>query len=368
MGAAKRKTRVRKAAAEPGAPAPEASPPTALRKPRARRAKQGPPEPPHTRRRMALALSGDWGNGAFLAGALDRLHRDGKLSDVAVVAGSGSGALAAALVALGRWDELRTVFLELSTRKLARPRHAWLPRGAARFLLSNVMDTPSLFVPEGLRTLVRAHADPELLRASPVEAIFPAVDLHSGATRPFSSRTDHGEDLLSGIVAAASPPLLLPPVRVGFLQYADGTLAGNAPLRAIFQAMRRPGGPGADAVVAITTGTPRSAAAVRDVAQAAERAVEVATGARRDADLRAASLVNALLGLKEAVGEKAFAKALGTLDPAAHAEAERRLKGRRMPVIAIGPGSPLASHGITCDPATNRVAFAAGAAAAAGAP
>lgn len=363
MGAAKRKTRARKAEAEPEAPAAEA-PPTAARKPRARRAKPRPPEPPHTRRRMALALSGDWGNGAFLAGALDRLHRDGRLNDIAVVAGSGSGAFAAALVALGKWDELRTIFLELSTRKLARPRHAWLPRGVARFLLSNVMDTPSLFVPEGLWTLVRSHLDPELLRASPVEAIFPAVDLHSGAMRPFSSRTDHDEELVSGIVAAASPLLLLPPVRVGFLQYADGTLAGNAPLRAVFLAMRRPGGPSADAVLAISTGAPRAATAVRDVAQAAERAIDVAAGARRDADVRAASLVNAILGVREAVGEKAFAAALEGLDPAARAEAERRIKGRRLPVIPIHPGSPLASRGISCDPAANRVAFAAGAAAA----
>jgi predicted acylesterase/phospholipase RssA len=316
---------------------------------------------------MALALAGDWGNGAFLAGALDRLHRDGKLADLAVVAGSGSGALAAALVALGKWDEMRALFLELSTRKLARPRHGWLPRGAARFLLSNVTNTPSLHVPDGLWTLVRAHVDPDALRNAPVEAIFPAVDLHSGATRPFSSRADHAEELLSGIVAAASPPVLLPPVRVGFLQYADGGLAGHAPLRAVLGAMRRPGGPGADAILAISTGVPRGASGVRDIAQAAERALDIAAGSRRDADVRAASLVNAILGLRDAFGEKAFAEALEGLDPAARAEAERRLKARRIPVVPIHPASPLAARGISCDPAANRVAFAAGAAAAAGA-
>jgi predicted acylesterase/phospholipase RssA len=316
---------------------------------------------------MALALAGDWGNGAFLAGALDRLHRDGRLNDMTVVAGSGSGALAAALVALGKWDELRTIFLELSARRIARPRHGWLPRAAARFLLSNVTSTPSLLVPDGLAALVREHVDPDALRASPVEAIFPAVDLHSGAARPFSSRADHGEELALGIVAAASPPVLLPPVRIGFLQYADGGLLGHAPLRAVLGAMRRPGGPGADAVLCVSTGVPRGASGIRDIAHAAERALDVAAGARRDADVRAASLVNALLGLREALGQRAFDGALATLDPAARAEAERRLKARRLPVIPIHPGSPLPSRGVSCDPATNRTAFAAGAAAAAGA-
>jgi len=378
MAAAKRKPRTRKAAApkEPKAPAAPRKPRKGRAKPKAQAeaaAPKGlpkparPPEPPRIPRRMALALAGDWGNGAFLAGALDRLHRDGKLNDLAVVAGSGSGALAAALVALGKWDELRTIFLELSTMRIARPRHGWLPGGAARFLLSNFMSTPSLFVPEGLATLVREHVDPELLRTAPVEALFPAVDLHSGAVRSFSSRTDHADELLLGVLAAASPPVVLPPVRIGFLQYADGTLVGHAPLRAAFGALRRPGGPGADAILAISTGAPRGATAVRDLAQASERALDIAAGTRRDADLRAASLVNALLGLRDALGEKRFAEALEALDPAARAEAERRVKGHRMPVIPIVPGSPLPAHGIACDPATNRASFAAGAAAAAGA-
>jgi predicted acylesterase/phospholipase RssA len=362
MAAAKRKTATRKAA-----PGKSAAPKAAPKKPRARRAprKAAPPGPPRIPRRLALALAGEWGNGAFLAGALDRLYRDGKLNEIAVVAGSGSGALAAALVALGKWDELRTVFLDLSTRRIARPRHGWLPRGAARFLLSTVSATPSLHVPEGLWTLVREHVDPEMLRAAPVEALFPAVDLHSGSVRTFSGHLDHGEELLSGIVAAASPPVALPPVRVGFLQYVDGTLAGHAPLRAVFGALRRPGAGEVDAVLALSTGMPRGAGAFRDIAQAAERGLELAAGARLDADVRGASLVNALLGLRDALGEKGFAAALEGLDPAARAEAERRIAARRLPIVPIHPGTPLASRGISCDPAANRAAFAAGAAAAA---
>jgi len=286
---------------------------------------------------------------------------------VPVVAGSGSGALAAALVALGKWDELRTVFLELTTRRLARPRHGWLPSGAPRFLLSAVTGSPSLCVAEGLRALVQEHVDPDALRASPVEAIFPAVDLHTGAVRPFSSRTDHAEELLLGIVAAASPLIALPPVRVGFLQYAEGTLVGHAPLRAVFGALARPGAPEADAILALSTGTPRGATALRDITQAAGRALDLATAARRDADVRAASLVNALLGLRDGIGEERFAAATMGLDPAARAEVERRLGRRHVAVVPIHPQASLASRGLDCDPAANRAAFAAGAAAASGA-
>jgi hypothetical protein len=163
------------------------------------------------------------------------------------------------------------------------------------------------------------------------------MDLHTGAVRPFSNRTDHGDELVAGIVAAASPLVALPPVRAGFLQYAES----QAPLRALFGALRREGAPEVDAIVSVSTGTPRGAGAVRDIAEAAERAIELGAAARREA--------------------------LDSLDPAARAEAERRLHGLRVPVIEVRPEAPPASRGLDPDPAANRAAFAAGAAAAAGA-
>jgi hypothetical protein len=75
--------------------------------------------------------------------------------------------------------------------------------------------------------------------------------------------------------------------------------------------------------------------------------------------------VNALLALRDALGEKAFAAALAPLDAGARAEVDRHLGKLRVPVLHLHPDAPLPGGGLDCAPETNRAAFAAGAAAAA---
>jgi predicted acylesterase/phospholipase RssA len=317
----------------------------------------------------ALALAGDWNRGAFLAGALDALHARG-VGPFPLVAGSGSGALVAAFVALDRWDAMRRVFRTLEKRQLLRPRYAWLPGGpAAGYLASTVTRTESLFdVREGLVRLVRDHIDVGELAHSPVEVHFATVDLQSGVTHSFDNRRDPPEQLFAGLIAAASRPVLMPPVRAGYArhQHAEGTLRDHGPLKAIFRTLARTDTTDVSRLLALSTDAPpgNHDAPYREIEQVTERTVRLLGGERAMRDVQRAQLVNALLGLRDAVPARTFERALAGLAPSTRAEVERHLGKRRLPIVHLHPPTPAAASVLDLDPAASRAAWDAGVAAA----
>jgi len=349
---------------------PAARKPAAPKKKAAPRARKRPAAPvlPTT---WGLALQGAWRRGAFLAGALDALHRTEKLPEFSIIAGTGSGALVAALAATGRWTEMRELFLGLDRRQLLRPRFAWLPGGrAATFLLSMLDRTQSLFLThKDLEPLVHRVVDANALRAAPCEVHFVATDLQTGALRTFHNRHDSAEDLLAAVVAASTRPVFMPLVRAGSArhQHADGALRGFAPLRVIFRELARETAPGVARVLAVSTLGPAESHRLdsyRDIAEVLDRTAGLASSQLGAADVSGAGLVNALLAVRVQLGEKRFATLLQGLDAATRAEVERHLAKRYVPVVHLHPEAPAAAGALECEAAASRAAFEAGAVAA----
>lgn len=317
----------------------------------------------------ALALTGDWNRGAFLAGALDTLHAKG-VGPFPLVAGSGSGALVAAFVALDRWDAMRRVFQTLEKRRLLRPRYAWLPGGAAMgYFASTVRRNGSVFdVREGLVRLVRDHIDVDDLARSPVEVHFATVDLQSGVTHSFDNRRDPPEQLFAGLIAAASRPVLMPLVRAGYArhQHADGALREHGPLKAIFRTLAHAEATDVARILAVSTDAPpgNHEAPYRHIEDVTERTVRLLTSDHGAREVQRARLINALLGLRDVVPGRTFERALAGLAPTTRAEVERHLGKRRLPIVHLHPPTPAGASVLDLDPAASRAAWEAGAAAA----
>jgi hypothetical protein len=262
------------------------------------------------------------------------------------------------------------VFQTLEKRALLRPRYPWLPGGpAAGYLASTVARTESLFdVREGLVRLVRDHVDIEELARSPVEVHFATVDLQSGVTHSFDNRRDPPEQLFAGLIAAASRPVLMPPVRAGYArhQHADGTLREHGPLKAIFRTLARAEATDVARVLALSTDAPpgNHEARYRGIEDVTERTVRFLAGERGLRDVQRAQLVNALLGLRDAVPARTFEKALAGLAPSTRAEVERHLGKRRVPIVHLHPPTPAGASVLDLDPAASRAAWDAGVAAA----
>jgi len=335
-------------------------------RPRARKAASPPAPPPPS---WGLALSGGGSRGAFAVGALLWLRERRGMRDYAVVAGTSTGALIAAMVALGKWDALHRVYSTVTTRQVLRRRYAWLPGGVpATLLLASLTGAQSVYeTRHGLARLIEEHVDPDALAASPVEAHFVAVDMQTGGIRSFNNREDSGETLLQGLLASASQPVLMPLVKAGpeGHPYADGGLREYAPLAAVFGASARAGGPRVDRVLSIAH-SPEEVGpwepAYRDVVSVLGRTIGILTGDVALNDVRTARLVNALLKLRESMDPAAFRAALAAMDPATRAEAERHLDKRYVPLVHLHPAAELPMDPLVFDPPKLVAAMAAGAA------
>ncbi|MGQ0613710.1 MAG: patatin-like phospholipase family protein [Planctomycetaceae bacterium] len=347
--------------------------PAARRKanPRPRAAAPPPPPPPPPSLAWGLALSGGGSRGAFAVGALAWLRDHRAMRDYPVVAGTSTGALIAAMIALGKWDALEKIYASVTTRQIVRRRYGWLPGGApATFLLASLTGAQSVYeTREGLEKLIRQQVDPAALAASPVEAHFVAVDMQTGEIRSFNNREDSGETLLAGLLASACQPVLMPLVKTNPAghQYADGGLREYAPLAAVFGAAARPGGPRVDRILAISHGPEEigpGAAHYGTVVSILARTIAILTGDVASNDVRTARLINALLKLRERLDPALFQAALAEMDPSTRAETERHLAKRNIPLFHILPAAELPMDPLEFDPKAMRAAIEQGAVAA----
>jgi predicted acylesterase/phospholipase RssA len=281
---------------------------------------------------------------------LERFRTTHGVSAWSVVAGSGAGAFIAALLAQDRWTELVALYAGLDPRGLLRPRYAHLKgRPHLSACLAGVMRAPSLFLPaEGLPRLVEETVDARALLRSATEVHFVATDLRTGRPRSFCNRTDTEEDLLRGLLAAVSRPILLPPVHVGADRHpcVDGSLFPGAALVTCFKAIRRYGGPVADRILAVSTTPepPEDPQAGRgDLLAVGQRVMALLTGDGGRGAVRHAALTSALARIRERLGPAAFDAAIEGLDPEARAHVERAVARRAVPVLHVRPsagGSP----------------------------
>ncbi|HYP21001.1 MAG TPA: patatin-like phospholipase family protein, partial [Chloroflexia bacterium] len=163
-----------------------------------------------TERALVLNAASSWG--AYQVGALRHLVGDMGLH-FDLCAGTGIGAMNAALVACGELDALEEWWRQASLRRLVSPnwRAPWR-RGP--------------FLPTSQRRFLAAHVSEKKLRERGARLMVSALDLQSGEEQVHFYP---GGDipLLDALTAAISTPGLYPPLKRGGRQLVSATLANN---------------------------------------------------------------------------------------------------------------------------------------------
>lgn len=191
------------------------------------------------RRDVAIVLSGGGVNGVLMElGFLQRIRESELWPRVGLVCGTSAGALAGAMAALDRLDDLEDFLLELQPADTFRPNRLWrlpllglheyvLPRTIAERLTDPVELGRELVACE--RELVVVATD-----ASPLAE---GVDVRDYEL-VYSSRRTEPEELVQAVFASAAMSSLVLPLRVGGLIATDGGWVRNFPLA---HAYARPG-------------------------------------------------------------------------------------------------------------------------------
>jgi NTE family protein len=169
-----------------------------------------------------LVLSGGGAKGAFTAGAVKHLIVERGLTFDLVV-GTSTGSLVAPLVATLDVADLLNIYENVENQDILADRPDLLA-----FLLSNALNGT-----EPLERLInRFFGDPTRYRRlvdAPVELFVTVVNLQTGAVEYGSPRQDSKGDFLKKMLASASVPVLMPPVKIGKHQYVDGGVKDVTP-------------------------------------------------------------------------------------------------------------------------------------------
>src|SRR5262245_3775833 len=168
--------------------------------------------------RRGLVLSAGLAWSAYQVGALWHLVRERELR-FDVCAGTGNGALSAAMVACGAFDALDRCWRGMSLLRLLRPnlRHPW--RGG-----------PMTAAP--ILDLVAAHTSEDLLRDRGTRLLVSTMNLQTGREEVLEYP---GCDLplARGLAAAVATPGVCPPVVHQGRQLAEGTVISPILLHAV---------------------------------------------------------------------------------------------------------------------------------------
>lgn len=184
-----------------------------------------------SRRDVGVVLSGGGVNGVMMElGFLQRLRTSALWPRVAAIFGTSSGALAGALAAVDRLDDLERFLLALRPDQTFRPHRLWrLP-----FLGLYDYALP--------RTVADWFGEPRALAASiaasPIELVVLATDVSDehdpaggdGYELAYSSRRTPPEVLAQAVLASAAVSALVLPLRVGDRIATDGAWVRNFPL------------------------------------------------------------------------------------------------------------------------------------------
>jgi NTE family protein len=200
----------------------------------------------------AFVLSGGASHGAIQVGMLQALAARGIQPDL--VFGASVGAVNAAWVAgdprLDDLDALADVWVSLRTRDV-------FPLRPLRGLLGFLGKRDSLVPAESLRTLVARHLRFERLEDARIPICVVATEVTSGREVALTSG-----NALDAIIASASIPGVLPPVRIANQTLIDGGIVDNTPISNAIEA-------GASRIYVLPTGyacrlerPPRSALAI----------------------------------------------------------------------------------------------------------
>lgn len=200
--------------------------------------------------RKALVLSGGSVRGAFQAGALAAVLKNGFEPDI--IQGISAGALNAAFICneAGKvegnpnWELAGQNLQKIWSNEIRKPRdiirkRAWL----SIFFQIISRNFKGIYDPAPLKRLLNEHVREFNIKQNPATLLLGAVDLLGGEIK---YKTQVNDRLIDFIIASSSMPIFFPPVNMEKKLFYDGGIRDNAPLRHVIQA-------GADEIILILT-------------------------------------------------------------------------------------------------------------------
>lgn len=173
--------------------------------------------------KRALVLSGGGAKGAFAAGAVKYLMVELGLHFDLVV-GTSTGALIAPLVATGDIANLIHFYENVKDRDILKRRPDLLA-----FLFSDALNG-SRPLEKMIHNFFGERNRYESLVQSSTEIFVTVVNMQTGEIEYGNQHRDSKAALLKKMLASASIPVMMPPVRIGGFQYVDGGVKEIAPL------------------------------------------------------------------------------------------------------------------------------------------
>ncbi len=208
----------------------------------------------------ALVLSGGGARGAFQAGVLSRMVKEG-MGGFDVITGTSVGAINAAFLAQFPKDQF-SLAVEQLERLWLGGLQVWKPRFLPFRILATLFGAKSIGSNRNLKRLLRENIDLADLRDTDVELRIPAVNLITGVLAVATHKTP---DVLNWVLASSAVPAMFPPVKIqttsGKQYHADGSLRETAPIRSAIKA-------GASDITAILTAHPQHVEGVKKVGSA----------------------------------------------------------------------------------------------------
>lgn len=180
----------------------------------------------------ALVISGGGSKGAFAVGVIEKLRERNITFDL--VAGTSTGALIAPFVVTDEIQVLRAIYSSVRTEDIIRKRDP-----------IEILTRDAIYDSNPLWSLINSFITEErysTIIASPVELFITTVNLQSAQIEYWNQHTSGREGgvmsrrtLLRAILASASEPVLMPPVRIeeDGDQYTDGGVREIAPLKVV---------------------------------------------------------------------------------------------------------------------------------------
>jgi NTE family protein len=173
--------------------------------------------------KTAVVISGGGSKGAFAVGALKEISKKVSFD---LVAGTSTGALIAPLVATGDIELLERIYSMAETDKIIKK--------------NGGLTMVSVYTTEGLQGLINSYMDDkryQKMLESSTEIFLTTVNLANGHIKYWNPKTSGKggkamslEDFKRALLASASMPILMPPVKIGRDFHVDGGVREVTPL------------------------------------------------------------------------------------------------------------------------------------------
>ncbi len=298
--------------------------------------------------KRALVISGGGAKGAFAAGAIKYIMIELGLN-FDIVVGTSTGALIAPLVASKDISNLVHFYENVEKQDILKNR----PDIFAFLFSDSLNDT------KPLKRLIENFFGDKLryrrLIESPTELFVTVVNMQTGAIDYGNQHRDSKSILLKKILASASIPVLMPPVKIARHQYIDGGVKEIAPLsKAIIE--------GATSIISIILSPAQEnrkpvKREFKNAMDILKRTIELLTDEILDNDLKIANLYSEAIGYIDRIKKNAK-DILGLKD----SEIKRLFSGVENPfsgkrilnIITIRPDEELMESSLDFDPGKMR--------------